>query len=79
MPKLDLPDSPIADKASAASTQATIVPTERSVYDLFTGGWHRRLTGLPTALRGTLARWAGPGRAHSADRRAQTGQDAAQR
>lgn len=56
MPKLDLSRLSTADTASAPSTQSTIVPTARSVYDLFTGGWPRRLTGLPAALRGIVVR-----------------------
>ncbi|HEX4787554.1 MAG TPA: hypothetical protein VH372_03770 [Actinospica sp.] len=79
MPKFDLPQPSAADVDSAPSTRSTVVPTERSVYDLFTGGWHRRLTGLPTALRGTLAQWAGRGRSTVAGRRGRPGQDAAHR
>ena len=77
MPKLDLPST--ADPASVPSPQSTLVPTERSLYDLFTGGWGHRLTGLPTALRGILPQRAGHGRSALADRWDQTGPDAAHR
>jgi hypothetical protein len=57
-------------------TQNTIVPAKRSLYDLYTGGWRRHLTGLPTALKGTLARLAGHDRSTAADRRDEPSQDA---
>jgi len=77
MPKLDLPQPDAADAASAPLLQPTLVPAEHSLQDLSTGGWRRRLTGLPTALRGTFAQWAGSGRTAVADLRGRSGRDAA--
>jgi hypothetical protein len=78
-PQLDLPQPSIAATTSAPSTQSTLVPTARSLYDLFTGGWGHRLTGLPTAFRGMLARSAEQVRSASADRHSPPGLDAAHR
>ena len=78
MPNLDLPEPPTVEAAAPPPAQLTLVPTERSLHDLFTGGWRRRLTGLPTVLGRPLARWAERGRSalRSAGRRT-TEQDAA--
>lgn len=76
MPKLDLPQPVAADAPSGPLMQPTMVPTEHTLQELSTGGWRRRLTGLPTALRGTLAHWTEQGRSAVADRRGRVGQDA---
>lgn len=76
MPKLDLPQPDAVDAASVPLMQPTLVPAEHTLQDLSTGGWRRRLTGLPTALRGTLAHWTEQGRSAVADRRNRVGQDA---
>jgi len=77
MPNLDLPQTDAADVASAPLMQPTLVPTERTLQELSTGGWRRRLSGLPIALGRTLAGWAGHGRSAVADLRGHAGQDAA--
>jgi hypothetical protein len=77
MPNLDLPQTDAAGAASAPLIQPTLVPTERTLQELSTGGWRRRLSGLPTALGRTLAGWAGHGRSALADLRGRSGQDAA--
>lgn len=79
MPKLDRPQPFTTAPASAPSRQSTLVPTERSLYDLFTGGCGHRLTGLPTALREILTRWARQGRSASAGRHDPAGREAARR
>lgn len=79
MPKFDSPQPSTTGPAGAPSTGDTVVPTERSLYDLCTGGWRRHLTGLPTALRGTLTRRAGQGRSTVADRPDEPGRDTARR
>jgi len=76
MPKLDLPQPDSADAASVPLMQPTLVPTEHTLQDLSTGGWRRRLTGLPTAFKGTLAHWTEQSRSAVADRRGRVGQDA---
>ena len=60
MPNLDLPQPPALDADADAKPvmQPTIVPTERSLSDLYTGGWRRRLSGLPTTLGRPLAQWS---------------------
>lgn len=57
MPNLDLLQSSAVDDA-APMFQPTLIPAERSLSDLYTGGWRRRLSGLPTILGRPLARWA---------------------
>lgn len=80
MPKLDFPQPSSADPARAPSTCDTVVPpAKRSMYDLYTGGWSRHLTGLPTALRGTLTRRAGQAGSTAADRPDAPGRDAVRR
>jgi hypothetical protein len=58
MPNLDRLQSSAVDDA-APMFQPTLIPAERSLSDLYTGGWRRRLSGLPTILGRPLARWAG--------------------
>ena len=55
MPDQDVPPTPTADLPQA---QPTTVSTKLTLHDLFTGGWKRPLTGLPTALGRPLARSA---------------------
>jgi hypothetical protein len=49
-------------EADALDARPTIVSTKLTLHDLFTGGWKRPLTGLPTALGRPLARTASAAR-----------------
>ncbi len=61
--------TPLADPPQA---QPTIVSTKPTLHDLFTGGWKRPLTGLPTALGRPLARSARAARTRAAAFRTRT-------
>src|SRR5207245_5726040 len=43
-------DLPPISEAAPPQAQPTIVSTKLTLHDLFTGGWKRPLTGLPTSL-----------------------------
>ena len=74
MPDQDLPSIPAVD---APTAQPTIVSTKLTLHDLFTGGWKRPLSGLPTALGRPLARSARAGRTRAAAFRARGAGDRA--
>jgi hypothetical protein len=75
MPNLDQSEPTAAHAGSGPFMQPTITRAKHSLQDLFTGGWRRPLTGLPTSLGRPLARWTAAGksrlsigpRRHSAD------------
>lgn len=79
MPNLD-PSQPAPADAEPV-VLPTVVPAGHDLSDLSTGGWRRRLTGLPTVLGRPLARWADQGRSALATVRGQrrTDQDPAGR
>jgi len=58
--------APVSDASTASAAQPTIVSTKPSLHDLFTGGWKRPLTGLPTALGRPLAHGARVARSRAA-------------
>lgn len=66
MPDHELALSPASGAFTASSAQPTIVSTQPSLRDLFTGGWKRPLTGLATALGRPLARSAHVARSYAA-------------
>jgi hypothetical protein len=81
MPNLDLSQPAADDRVTAPGMQPNVVPAEHSLSDLYTGGWRRRLSGLPSAVGRPLARWAGRGRrsvASAGRQHSRTEQDAAQ-
>jgi hypothetical protein len=55
MPEQNLSQSS-TDSPAGPLVQPTITPTKLTLHDLFTGGWKRPLTGLPTTLGRPLAR-----------------------
>jgi hypothetical protein len=69
MPIQDLPPIPAADPPQA---HPTIVSTKVTLHGLFTGGWKRPLTGLPTALGRPLAHSARAARTRAAALRTRT-------
>ncbi len=74
MPIQDLPPMPAAD---SPETRPSIVSTKLTLHDLFTGGWKRPLTGLPTALGRPLARSARAARTRAASLRTRGADDRA--
>jgi hypothetical protein len=78
MPDHKLPLTAACDASAASSAQHTIVSSKPSLRDLFTGGWKRPLTGLPTALGRPLARGAHAARSHAAAWRNRTSGHSAQ-
>lgn len=81
MPNLDLPQPSAADAPAAPVMQPTLVPAERTLSDLYTGSWRRRLASLPSVLGRPVANWAARGRSAvmAGGRHGGTGQDAAHR
>jgi hypothetical protein len=71
-------DRPSALATDALDPQPTIVSTKLTLHDLFTGGWKRPLTGLPTALGRPLARSARAARERAAGWRNRTSEPGAQ-
>lgn len=80
MPNAETPQTSASGAATVPEAAPTIVPAEHSLSDLYTGGWRRRLSGLPSAVGRPLARWVGRGRSAAASARGsgRTGPDSAQ-
>jgi hypothetical protein len=78
MPDQDLPSTPTSRAPATPPVQPTIVSTKPSLHDLFTGGWKRPLTGLPTALGRPLARGLGVARSRAAAWKTRTSEHNAQ-
>jgi hypothetical protein len=72
MPNYDPSHPDAAEAPSAPEARPTIAPTKLTLHDLFTGGWKRPLTGLPTSLGRPLARWTATGRNRAATWRLRT-------
>ena len=77
MPERNLSQSS-ADSPAAPLVQPTITPTRLTLHDLFTGGWKRPLSGLPTTLGRPLARLGTAARARGSawSNRSRTGNGA---
>ena len=67
-----MPDQNLPPTADPPQAQSTIVSTKLTLHDLFTGGWKRPLTGLPTALGRPLARSARAARTRATALRTRT-------
>jgi hypothetical protein len=57
MPTHDLSRPDAVEAPSAPVMQPTTAVTKVTLHDLYTGGWKRPLTGLPSAVGRPLARW----------------------
>jgi hypothetical protein len=69
MPNPETPQTSASDAATVPGAAPTVVPAEHSLSELYTGGWRRRLSGLPSAVGRPLARWLGRGRSAVASAR----------
>ncbi len=72
-----MPEQNLPPTTGPPQAQPTIVSTKLTLRDLFTGGWKRPLTALPTALGRPLARSARAARTRATALRARTAGDRA--